>query len=434
MTTKRVKIFYGWWIVAAAFTAMFTGIGIIQFTFGVFIKPLGKEFGWGRGAISLAHSISSLATGLVGPLVGKWIHQYGPRIVMTLGAFVMGISFSSLYLMNSLWHLYFFYLALGLGYAALTTIPCATVVSHWFNKRRGLAWGIAMIGSSIGGMIFPSISRFLIDKFDWALAYFFIGLMFLAIPLPMVVLIIRTKPEDMGLLPDGEEGMKESKAAPQMSSAFHSQGMTSIESFKTLSFWMLALALLLAHVALTGVMLHLFPFLTDRGITSSKAALIFGSLSGMGILGRLLFGHLADIFPKRYVLMMSYLCLGLGIVILETTTSMPALYAFVTIFGIGLGGKMTTEVLAVSDCFGLASFGVILGYLRITQIGGGSLGPITSGYIFDLTKSYHLAFLVFIISYLIAMGVLLFTRPYKSLSEKPVVAQGFSPDKSTLKG
>lgn len=423
MREKENTFFYGWWIVGATFITMFIGLGTTFYSFGVFFKYLLGEFGWSRTQLSLAKSLWSWMSGLSGPIMGSWIDKYGARRVMILGSIVLGFSLFLLSRIRSPGQFYLFYMISGFGFAAVTVLPSTVVLSLWFRKRRSMAIAIATVGLSMAGVVMPNLTNYLIFNFGWRMAYAAMGVMAFAIALPLVILVIRSKPEEMGLLPDGEKTIKNEgifkglEPAPAPSP----KGMRAVEAMKTLSFWILAVIFLLAHAAMTAVLIHLVPFLTDHGLSSAKAAFALSLVPIMGIVSRVGWGYLGDRFSPRYVLMFCYLFMAVGLLVLQGTaiTGIPYLYAI--LFGFGVGGKTAIEALVVPECFGMASFGTIFGYLRISQIGAGGLGPLFAGYIFDLTQNYYLAFTSFIIGFIVAAAGLLFTRPFQE-KKKPMIS------------
>src|SRR5262249_51342893 len=173
-TTRR---FHGWWIVFVAGVGLFMGYGpIVTFTFGVFLKPLTEEFGWSRGQISLAFSFSLLVMSFTFPLVGRLVDRFGARKVIVPSVLFFGIGLMSLSLLSAnLWHLYAVYVLLGLVGGGTAPIPYSNVIAHWFDKKRGLALGLAMVGLGLGTFVMPSLAQMLMTSQGWRQAYIFIG-------------------------------------------------------------------------------------------------------------------------------------------------------------------------------------------------------------------------------------------------------------------
>src|SRR5262245_40927930 len=207
MTTseqKSDKVFHGWWVVLVAGVGLSLNYGpIIVATFGVFLKPLGQEFGWSRTGISLAFSLGNLMFSGALPLIGRLVDRLGARKVILPSVLIFGLGVMSFYFLSaSLWHFYALYLLLG-GVSSGTAPAYSKVIPHWFDQKRGLALGLAMAGISVGGFILPPLAQTLITTVGWRQAYVFLGLLAIGITMPVVGLFLKETPQRMGLWPDG---------------------------------------------------------------------------------------------------------------------------------------------------------------------------------------------------------------------------------------
>ena len=205
MKATRPKMFYGWWVALTAALGLFLNTAtIIVFPFGIFAKAMGQEFHSGRARISLAFTIHNLTAALCVPLAGRLIDRYGPRRVLLPFTAVLGlILVSSRVLSGAIWQLYVFYFALGVVSGGAGAMSYTDVVSHWFDRHRGLALSVMMLGMGLGAIVIPSIAQPLVAKLGWRTAYSVFGLAILLIPLPVVAAFLKEKPENMGLLSDG---------------------------------------------------------------------------------------------------------------------------------------------------------------------------------------------------------------------------------------
>src|SRR5713101_5195441 len=200
------KVFYGWWVVLAAGVGLLLSVGaVLFFTFGVFLKQLSQEFGWSRAQISFAFTLSALGITLAAPFLGWLVDRFGARRVILPATLLFGMGVLSLYFLSAhLWHFYAIYLLLGVVGSGTTPVPYSKVISQWFDRQRGLALGLAMVGSSAGTFVMPSLAQALITSVGWRYAYVFLGLLALGITLPVVGLFLIETPQMMGLWPDGE--------------------------------------------------------------------------------------------------------------------------------------------------------------------------------------------------------------------------------------
>ena len=407
------RVFYGWWIVIVSLLCMFMGLGISAFTFGVFLKPITQEFGWSRGAFSGIYFLFSLSTGLAGPPIGRLVDKYGPKWIMVSGAVGMGASLILFGLIvNSLWHAYIIYFLLGLGVTAMAGVPAVAVVSYWFSRKRGLAMGATITGVGLGGIIMITLAHYFLLKFGWRATYLIFGILVWLIIIPAVALVIKNKPQDVGLEPDGIKGQeRKEKGNPD----FYAKGVVK-DAFRTSNFWILTAVFVLVGISTMGTMAHFMSFITDRGMSTALAAAVYGLMPGLSIIGRLGFGYLSDKTDKRYVAAICYGMMTLGIfsMLLALTLKSSAMFYFTAAcFGFSLGGVFTLQPILVGYCFGLVSFGEIFGFIQIGWTFGGAAGPLIVGFLYDLAKSYYFGFLVIMGTVFLASFLVLFIKPLK---------------------
>lgn len=403
--------FYGWWIVAASFVTLFITVGIGLYVPPVFLVPLQVEFGWSRAAIAGGSAVAALVSGLVSPLVGVWIDRYGSRAVMVTGAVLMGATFGLLSLLHSLWQLYLLNGLAAVGITCTAWIPNQTLISNWFTRKRGLAMGVALTGIGFGGLVMAPLAGALIVHAGWRTAFAALGALILVIVTAVVATLVRSRPAEMGLQPDGVV------FDPSNASAFSGagdgdtqawQGLDLSASVRTGAFWVLSTANLLAVFASLSIIAHLVAFLNDKGFGSEAAAGALGLTVGASVGGRVLFGFLADRFNKRDIMIIGLLLFSIATLLLFRIRTVGALPAFIVLFGMALGGTAVLTPLLVGEWFGLLAFGKILGLIMISATLGAALGPVLTGRIYDLTGSYHLAFAIHVAAFLLAAIAFLF--------------------------
>ncbi|HKZ79482.1 MAG TPA: MFS transporter [Pyrinomonadaceae bacterium] len=403
------RIFYGWWVVVIAGIGLFMGYGaVISFTFGVFSNPLGQEFGWSRTEISLAYSLSLIVYCAATPFMGRLVDRLGARKVIVPSVLIFGFSLLSFhFLAGNLWHFYAIYILMGLVGGGSSLVPYSGVISHWFDKRRGLALGLAAIGVGSSTFLMPSLAYALIAAAGWRGAYSILGVMVMIVTVPVVGLFLVEKPQMMGLLPDGETAVHEGPS-PQSR-----EGMTSGEALRTSTFWLLFVAFFLIGISVVGCLIHLVPMLTDRGISHRTAALATSVLGGAVILGRVASGYLLDRLLASYVAVFFFLGAASGILLLWN--GVIGGWAFVAAFliGMGMGAENDIVAYAVSRYFGLRAYGEIYGYALISFALGGVVGPLLMGIGFDRTGSYRLVLGVFMLATLLGAGLMTRLGPYR---------------------
>jgi MFS family permease len=401
-------MFYGWRIVIAGTTCFLLLGGIGFYSFGVFFSPLTEAFNWTRTEISLAITIACLV-GLSGFLIGKWIDKYGARKMILLGALISGISFALLGLINSLWQFYALYLTLGLGLACASDIAVMKMVSNWFSERRGLATGIVYTGYGLGGFLMPLLASYFVVSLGWRASYHFLGLLILVILIPLSLFLIKEKPEDVGLLPDGKPREERQEQVQ------NSKEWTLKEALKTRTYPLIVAAMGLAFLGIAAVIAHLIPFLEDRGLSPQLAAVILSATLGISILGRIIVGYLSDRMPLKYLATFLFLLQAGGLLLLLKADSEVLLWVFAFIFGLAIGGLFVLAPLLIGKYFGTTSFGELYGGIWALTTIGWAGGPPLAGYIFDLTRSYNIALLLFIAMTILAIIFSLFIKPPKPL-------------------
>jgi MFS family permease len=413
MTRATGELYYGWWIVAASFSILRITVGIGLYGPPVFLVPLQDHFGWSRAAVAGGSAVGALTVGVVAPLVGVWIDRYGSRKVMTIGALVMGCAFCLFSAIQSLWQLYALNVVAAFGISCVAWIPNQTLISNWFSQKRGQAMGITLAGIGFGGLAMPPLAGFLIAEFGWRVAFGSLGSLVLLIVVTVTLAVVRSRPEDMGLLPDGEPlGSREKTGAPTHGNPEDAgaPGLSLGESLRTGAFWILCLAHVLWTFGSMSLIGHLPAFLTDQGFESPRAAGYLAFAIGLSVVGRLSFGFLADRFTKRWIMCGALVLQALAVLCLFRVHSFGALPGFVLLFGMGLGGGAVLIPLLIGECFGLRAFGKVLGVVTISATLGAAAGPVSTGRIFDVTGSYELAFIFHIVSFTAGAVAICFLR------------------------
>ena len=393
----KPKFFYGYILVLAAFFIMVVTWGAI-YTFGVFFKPLLIEFGWTRAETSGAYSLFFVLHGLVYIVTGRLNDRFGPRIVMAACGFFFGLGYLLMSQISAIWQLYLFYgviIAIGMG----GTVPLVSSVARWFVKRRGLMTGIAVSGIGAGTMIVPPVANWLISTYDWRISYIVIG----SISLVSIVLaaqFLRRDPSQMGQLPYGADEVKEESLNLKV------RGFSLRKAVHTAQFWMLCIAVLGLGLCVQAIMVHIVPHAIDMGISAARAATIMTIIGGLSIAGRVIMGGYGDRIGNKPVLIIGFILMVIALSWVVAAKELWMLYLFAIIFGFSYGGLMTLQSPMVADLFGLHAHGVILGAVVFSTTIGGAIGPLLAGYIFDITSSYHLAFLVYVALSVISLALI----------------------------
>jgi len=383
------NVHYGWVMVVICMGVLAARSLPLQ-TFGVFLKPLTAEFGWDRGALSVAISLNLIVGGGLGIISGRLSDRYGPRPLVTIGGLLTGVAFLLLSQINALWHVYLIWgILMGIGFG-FSVIPIMSTIPKWFTKKRGIAVGIAMSGMGVGGIIAPLITQWLISTYDWRYAYIILGLVTIIIIIP-IAQFMKHSPQQAGLEPYG--GYEASEAIRPYNSAIEILSLS--QAIKTIRFWLFGLVLASIFLCLSSITIHIIPHATDLGISTITAASILSVTAGIGIIGRLGIGFISDRVGGLSTLLACVGLVTLAIIWLIFAKEMWMFYIFAVVFGIAQGGFITLLSVVTAELFGLISLGAILGGVVVFATIGDAIGGPIAGAIFDITGSYRLAFLIF---------------------------------------
>ena len=410
--SKEPRFFYGYIIVLSASIIMMLTFGL-NYTFGVFFKPLIAEFGWTKAATSAAYSLCTLVAGFLGIFAGRLSDRLGSRIVGIACGFFLGLGFLLLSQINAIWQLYLFYgliIAAGIGGIWPALLP---TVAKWFVARRGLMTGIVASGIGFGQIIVPPLASRLISIYDWRPTYIIIGIITLVFMI-VAAQFLKRDPHQIGQLPYGEDKVK------QESSVSEARGFHFQAAIHTRQFWMICIIYFCFGFCLHTVGVHIIPHATELGIPAISAANILAAIGGASIVAKLVLGSASDRLGAKPSLVFSLILLLAAFLWLQIARELWMLYLFSIVFGFGYAGTMTMQPLLTAELFGLSSLGIILGSVTFAYTIGGAAGPVLSGRIFDITGSYSLAFLACAVLTVIAIILILSLTPLKREREKQV--------------
>ena len=386
---QSTRIFYGWWIVVAAFLNLFFAVGIIFYGFPVFYPAFVESLGFTRAQVTQGFLLGFLMAGLpFGLLAGAAIDRIGARRVILSGTGLVGISLLLMGSMTRLWHYELFCIMEVLGYVLAGPIANQVLVAHWFRVRRGRAMGYAYLGLGLGGVVSPLLVHFLMRSFGWRHALEVVGLLILVVLFPVGIWITRSTPGEMDLLPDGADssGLREEKNNAPVTPA---SGVGA--AIRTANFWLILTGSTLVMGAIGAVIQHFILFLEDQGYSAITATRFSTALLTSSLGGRVVVGYLADRFRKKNTMALFYALLSASLLLLSMAHQPMAVWIFALIFGFSMGADYMLIPLVTAECFGTASLGKLLALI----IMGYSLGqwgaPWIAGRIFDSHHSYELA-------------------------------------------
>jgi MFS family permease len=377
MKSTPDRLFYGWIVVAAAFAVTFIGFGC-AYTFSAFVQPLQSEFGASRGSVALAFSLSGFVYFGFGLVSGRLADRWGARRLAMLGMLLVG---SGLALASQARTLLQVYLAYGLGVGlgiGCAYVPVIGAVQRWFDRRRGLASGLAVAGIGVGTLVMPPAAAMLIELMGWRPAYLIIGVGAAVLGLIVSTLIV-SDPRERGLHPDGDSHSHEQALA---------HGMSLSEAVSSPAFKQLYLACFLASLGVFVPFVHLVPYAQDIGIDAGTAAALIATIGAGSTAGRFFLGSVADRMGRLQFLRITHLGMMLAMLLWAVAGSLPWLIAFAGVLGIFYGGWVAVLPAVVMDVFGRRNVSAIIGVLYTSVALGTLIGPTAAGFLFDATSSY----------------------------------------------
>ncbi len=380
------RFFYGYFVVGASLLIMSIMWGV-YYAFGVFFKPVLNEFGWTKAMTSGAFSVASMMNGLLAVAMGGLTDKFGPRTVMTVCGLFLGLGFILMSQVRDVSHLYLFYgIFVGAGMSG-SFIPLTSTVARWFLKRRGLMTGIVVAGSGIGALLGPPVASRLIPIYGWRMSYVILG----GVTLLTVVLsaqFIRGNPKQVGQVPYGENQMEQGEMNLIV------EGLSLREAAYSLQFWLFSATGFCYGYCVFAIMVHMTPHAIESGISAVRAANILATIGGFGILGKVLLGRAGDVVGNRRTLTLGFILMSIALICLVPAKMAWMLFLIAGIFGFAYGGIAVSHSPLLADLFGLRSHGLIFGVFGISVSSGGAIGPLLTGYLFDVTNSYQMGFIL----------------------------------------
>lgn len=402
MRTRLARLrrpFYGWYIVGMAFISLFIQASTGGFTFSIFLPAMSEDLGWSRSTIVVGSSLSAITAAIAGPLLGRVVDRRGPRLVLAFCVVLMGIAQFSSGLVTQPWQ---FYLAFGLmgGFARSglqSTIP-GTMIAQWFLRRRSAAFGVAAMGPPFANLLLPPSLAVIVGELGWRAGWSGLGVLGVLIGLAPALLLVRRRPEDIGLRPDGDEPeatTAEKPGAPQPP-AIGADDWTAREAIHNRAFWMVAAGMSLILLAPNVSIVFMFSYLSSQGMAPSTAAAAVSAVSAMQVLSRLVFWApvVARLGSVRWalvvwgsILLCSSLLLALG---------QGELWAYIAagVLGLGLGGNLLLLLQVWPEYFGRTAIGTIIGTAQLLQGTTSAIVPLLLAALLDNTGSYQTLYLI----------------------------------------
>jgi len=417
--TKQ-KFFYGWYIVGVGFLANVASAFSLASTMSVFLKPLTADLGVSRGVFSLLRSGEGLIAAFLAPLIGTLMDRYGGRWLMVFGAIIAGLGYIVLSYVDNFWQFSAVRLSLiTVGDSFMGYIVINLAIAHWFSRKRGRALALTSMGIGFAKVGMPVLAASLIVWLGWRQTWLVFGLITFVLVVGPALLIVRRSPEDMGLKPDGAlsaastHDSSRSTKNPSISQPTSQDDVewTRNEALRTQAFWLLVVTFGISSVGVTGLNLHVFPYVNDLGHPPVVAATVMSVIASMQLASPIAWGVLAERIDARFAATLRFVVQGIGLALAIMTDNLFCLYAGFFLYGIGLGGNMVLPDILWANYFGRRSLGKVRGLGLLISQAVAAMGPPFFGFLFDLTGDYDLSFVLF--------GAALMTSAFLSLMLRP---------------
>ena len=422
-TGKKPRYFYGWNIVAASFLAHLSYAEHFSSMLGFYFKPLHADFGWSRSAMAAVQTIARVTEALMAPLIGPVIDRYGPRVLMPIGAIVVGLAMLAITRMTAIWQ---FYLLRGvisaIGFTLMGGLVTDVALNNWFIKKRGRALAIGRIGSNLSNIIFTPVTVFVIAASGWqTMFYIFAVVTWLVVLIPSIVLM-RRRPEDMGLYPDGIQPSATELRSREEELQNPAGGATSPqepiwsrrEVLKTSSFWLLATAFGINSMAFQGINISLAPYIQDLGYGETVLASVMTFRAIMAAVALLFVGFIAEHAHRVIVRVIPFIIQAMAVCLLIFAGKPLFLWLAIAFYGIGLSGIVVIQEVLWANNFGRLSLGMVRSLAFLVAFGFGASGPVAINAVFDILGSYHPAFYTIIALFGVSATAMGLVKPPKA--------------------
>ncbi len=420
-----LPIFYGWVILAVAFTTLFLVVGS-RFSLGIFYVAILEDFGWSRASTAGAFSLMLVLHAIFSMVVGVLFDRIGPRLLFPIGALFIVIGFAACSQMTAIWQLYLFLgVIAGLGITALGVAPHMALVSTWFDRKRGLATGLTYAGTGAGQLVLALVVQGLIEGFDWRTAFLWLAALIAIVIIPLTAILHRRSPEEMGLAKDGDAvPMQATAEKPLVEDEGSAPGAAGslLVILKKPAFWFMTMSVLGMSLMINLLLFHQTAHLTDLGYGMFLGATLLGVVGGLRSIGSMAFGALSDRIGRETAYTIASVFCFVGVVLLMSLDGSESaiwrLYGFVLLYGIGHGALGALYGAATADIFKGASLGTIFGLLEAAFGVGGAIGAFVAGYVFDVFGQYDLSFLLVLLAIIVSCLAMWLAAPRRYRSSQ----------------
>jgi MFS family permease len=405
---------YGWNIVWACMVIQAVVFGWSNYCVTFWLVPWTTEFGGSRSEVMLAPALSLLMMGVFAPFAGKAMDRYSARTLFLIGAaaFISGLFATSR--ATAIWQIVVIYaLLISAGTALAGPLASQVLAAKWFHERRGLAVGITLTGTSVGGLFLPHLVTIALTHFGWRQAHLYLAMAATVVLIPIICFVIRSPPVDTEVRRKSRDTQVDHARIGVRSS---DTTWTTATILRSRGFQIVAIAFLAPSTVCNGIIQNLGPYAHDRGFTAETSAMFMSAIAGAMLFGKVLFGYLADRIDPRYLYWFATLSLAISVtlIIVDPSSASTMLIAS-ALLGFPAGSVLPLMGSIVVSRFGTEAFGRVIGLLY-PFVTFSSIGPILTGWIRDRSGSYDSAFWFYLIT-LIPSAVLMVLLPRTASKE-----------------
>jgi MFS family permease len=430
---SKKGIFYGWYVIAALFFATFVAIGSRQ-GFGVFVETWEQEWGVTTATISIAAATGWLVNGISQPFIGRMTDVYGGRRVVVLSLLVLAIATMGVATVTNIYGLIALYgFVISFASGGISPATTGVIIARWFEKKRGVAMAVLISGGSVGGMIVVPFLSYVLIEFGWQTAWLMIGGLALAFGVPLVLIVVRSNPADMGLEIDGEVNVDSPDAVVSVRPIGPRFAEKWKDALSSRPIWQLSFAYFVCGITTASIAVHFVRWAVSEDISTGTAALAFGVLSGINACGVLAIGMLSDRWQRKNLLGAVYLVRGIAFISLFVLPGPIAIWAFAVIAGMSWLATVPLTASLTADVYGVRNLGTLFGFSNMAHQLGGAAAVMLFGWAFTAWGSYDVPFAIGAAT-LVAAGIVSFSIQEKKHSVRYVqvpAGAAVDPDRST---
>lgn len=396
------RIYYGWVIVVTLALTETISWGILYYTFAVMLPAMETELGWSRVAMTGAFSIALLASGIAAPLVGRWLDQRGPRLLMTLGSCLATALVVAWSQVEQLLTFYLIWIGIGIAMATLLYEPAFVVVNMWFVRQRGRALASVTFVAAFASVIFIPLATELSQRLGWRPALLVLSGILGIGTIPLHLLLLRRHPADLGLALDGEP-ITVGNESPQ-----RTERSVSVQAaLRDRIFWWLTIGFTLTTLSAIAVTVHLIPYLLDHGYDARFAALAASLIGAMKFPGRLMFAPLEQRIAHRHLAALLVLLQAIAVIILVMASGAAAILCSAALFGAASGAGTLARPALLAEYYGTAHYGSINGVLAFFLAGAQALAPVGAGALYTVFGGYEPVLWIVVLIFAVALAAVL---------------------------